>query len=202
MSTDYRTAKKIGLCDLFDGRLSRFGIVERDARDTTESRRCLTDGNNVLWAYGNDNGELSSLTRYGWNAPGKILAAIVDIFDTAIYSEHEPQYWGFETQEAWDACWKEMDQERREQFHADLLRHVAGDESAFTPGTIGAIQGEIAKKLVQQQPNLAEPGRKDDLLKAVEAIYERDYAVTITLSASDMAFAKMIATHEDDLPQC
>jgi hypothetical protein len=36
-------------------------------------------------------------------APGGILKAISEVFDTEIYSEHEPQFWGFDTEEEWEA---------------------------------------------------------------------------------------------------
>ena len=39
------------------------------------------------------------------------------------------------------------------------------------------------------------------LLGAVEAIYDRDHAVKVKLGPEDVAFAQMLATHEDDLPQ-
>ena len=38
-------------------------------------------------------------------------------------------------------------------------------------------------------------------MSEMEAIYDRDHAVFITLGPEDIALAKMLATHEDDLPQ-
>ena len=34
--------------------------------------------------------------------PRHIIKAIEQAFDTEIFSEHEPQFWGFATQEEWD----------------------------------------------------------------------------------------------------
>src|SRR5271165_3092197 len=42
---------------------------------------------------------VSTFTRYGMNAPQRILRAIGDEFDLEIVSEYEPKYWGYETQE-------------------------------------------------------------------------------------------------------
>ena len=76
MSTDYRTMEKISFADLFDGRLERFEIREHiNAGSTSNIYRCLTDGRNYLWAYADDNGNLAGMSRYGANAPGRILQA-------------------------------------------------------------------------------------------------------------------------------
>ena len=78
MSTDYSPLKQIRFADLFDGRLDRFGVREQLAEDeTTDTRRCLTDGNNYLWAFANEDGFASSFTRYmPGGAPGRILRAV------------------------------------------------------------------------------------------------------------------------------
>ena len=34
-----------------------------------------------------------------------ILGAIAEAFSTDIFSEYEPQYWGYDTQEEWEAAW-------------------------------------------------------------------------------------------------
>ena len=104
MSTDYAPAKKICIEDLLDGRLERFGIHEVNAapqhdfgplkpEEESDEQKCLTDGRNFVWVYIRD-GFVDTLTRYFPNgAPGKILGAISEVFDTDIFSEHEPQFW-------------------------------------------------------------------------------------------------------------
>jgi hypothetical protein len=69
------------------------------------SARYLTDSHNYVWVYGNKSGFVDMITRYGCNNPTKILQAIAEAFGTDIFSEHEPQFWGFQTQEEWDAAW-------------------------------------------------------------------------------------------------
>src|SRR6516164_5670997 len=92
MSTDFVSLKKIAARDLFDGRLEEFGVLEHVKPDeTTETKRCLTDGRNYLWVYINNEGFVACFSRYGGNAPGKILSAITDAFDTDIVSEYQPQ---------------------------------------------------------------------------------------------------------------
>ena len=95
MSTDFGLSKKVSAGDLFGGRLEKFGVREHVTPDTSERHRLLTDGRNYLHVYITDDGFVSSLTMYGANAPGKILSAIGEAFDTVIFSEYQAQFWGF-----------------------------------------------------------------------------------------------------------
>jgi hypothetical protein len=202
MSTDYRLNDKVSAHDLFDERLKMFGIQEYVMPKTDERSRCLTDGRNYLWVHLTEDGFVGCLSRYGANAPGKILDAIAETFNTEIFSEYEPQFWGFDTKEEWDAAMQEMADQHREEFYADVCAYVRGEPNDIRPGTIGEIQANIAKTLVEQNPALLSQENKDKLLAEMEAIYDRDHTVTVTLSPEDLAFARMIATHEEDLPQC
>ena len=201
MSTDFILSRKVSANDLFGGRLATFGIREHVSSDTTERSRCLTDGRNYLWVYLTEDGFVDSLSRYGANAPGKILAAISEAFETDVFSEHEPQYWGFDTKEEWDAAWKKFADQDRDRFYADLCAYIRGEPNNIKPGTIGEIKAKIAKTLVESQAALLQPENKDRLLAEMDAIYDRDHAVVITLGPEDLALAEMLATHEDDLPQ-
>jgi len=202
MSTDYVLLKKVRACDLFDGRLEALGVRENIVPDeTTEQRRCLTDGRNYLWVYINDDRIVSCVTRYApGGAPGKILKAIAEACDTDIVSEYEPQFWGFETQEEWDAWSEQLSSEHRNQFHNKILKYLRGEPCDIRPGTIGMIEAEIAKKLVEKDPALLLPTNKDKLHNEMREIYDREHAVIITLTAEAIAAAKMSVTHDDDLP--
>jgi hypothetical protein len=197
MSTYFILSKKVSANDLFGGRLATFGIREHVPWDT----RCLTDGRNYLWVYLTEDEVVDSLSRYGANAPGKILAAISEAFETDVFSEHEPQYWGFDTKEEWDAAWKKLADQDSDRFYADLCAYIRGEPNNIKPGTIDEIKAKIAKTLVESQTALLQPENKDRLLAEMDAIYDRDHAVIITLGPEDMALAKMLSTHEDDLPQ-
>jgi hypothetical protein len=87
MSTDFILSKKVSANDLFGGRLATFGIREHVSSDTSERSRCLTDERNYLWVYLTAEGFVGSLSRYGANAPGKILAAISEALETDFFSE-------------------------------------------------------------------------------------------------------------------
>ena len=203
MSTDYRLLKKVPACDLFDGRLEEFGVREHVKPEaTTEKSRLLTDGRNYLWVYIDDDGFVGCLTRYAPNgAPGKILNALANVFDTDIVSEYEPQFWGFDTQEEWDAWMEKMSQKAEEEFHIELLKYLRGEPNDIRPGTIGMCQAEIARTLVEKDPSLLLSVNKDKLRNEIQSIYEREHAVTVTLSPQDMALVRMLSTHEDDLPR-
>ena len=147
-------------------------------------------------------GSSESLKRYGFNAPGKILGAISEAFETDIFSEYEPQYWAFNSQEEWEAAWKRMDDQHSDQkLYADVCAYVRGEPSDIRPGTIGETKTKIAKSLVETDASLLQPESRDRLLAEMDTIYDRDHAVIITLGPEDIALAKMLVTHEDDLPQ-
>ena len=202
MSTDYRLLKNVLACDLFDGRLEVFGVHEHLNAETTEQRRLLTDGRNYLWLYIDDAGFVSCLTRYMPNgAPSKILSAIAEAFDTGIVSEYEPQFWGFETQEEWDAWQLGIAKEHEEEFYRQILKYVQGNLNDIRPGTNGMIKAEIAKKLVEDDPTLLLPANEDKFRAAIESTYDCDHAVFVELRPQEVAAAKMMATHEDDLPR-
>jgi len=201
MSTDYITAERILFADLFDGRLKRFGVREHINELTSDTSRCLTDGRNYLWAYTVRNGTLSGLVRYAGNASSRILEAIADTFDTDIFSEYEPQYWGFDNQEQWDQAMDEMEKEDKAKFHADIIKYVMGEKNDLRPGTVGMTMADIAKNLVAENPELVSPDKKTELMAAIKQIYEADHVVKIRLDDKDIAAVRMAMTHEDDLPQ-
>ena len=202
MSTNYRPIPDISATDLFDGRLAAFGVHEHHNENTTEKSRTLTDNRNYLCVHIADDGLVSAFTRYMPNgAPGKILRAIADTFDVDIVSEYEPLFWGFDTQEEWNAAWDAIAKEHDEEFHTQVLKFLNGEPHDIRPGTIGMQKAEIATKLVEEDPALLLPTNKNKLQNAIEATYDREHAVIVTLGPEDMEFVRMMATHEDDMPK-
>jgi hypothetical protein len=132
--------------------------------------------------------------------PGKILKAIAEACDTDIVSEYEPQFWGFETKEEWDAWSERESREHRDQFHIELLKYLRGEPNDIGPGNIGMTWAEIAKRLVENDPELLLPENKEKLRSEIDAIYDREHAVRVTLTPEQIAAAVMSVTHEDDLP--
>lgn len=213
MSTYYAPSIKIPFSDLLDGRLQKFGIHETKAAvccdfgsmapvDTTDTRKCLTDGRNFVWIYSDDEGFVDTLERYLPNgAPGKILRAISEAFDTAIFSEYEPQFWGFDTQAEWDAWQDALAKKDEDEFYADLVKSVSAGPNGIKPGTVGEYQAQIAKRLAGADPGLTLPERREEFMDKIKTIYERDGAAVVSLSDEEMALARMTVTHEEDLPK-
>ena len=197
MSTDYQPLRLVRFIDLFDGRLERFGVAEIVGKGTTDTRRCLTDGNNYLWAAADETGS-ASFTRYAsCGAPSHILSAVEEAFDTEIVSEDEPQYWGFDTQAQWDRWQATLAAKHEAEFYEDMMKYVRGEPNDLRPGTIGQKEAEKAKALIANDPDLALPENKTELLKAASA----DTGITVTLDENDIAAEEMLVTHEDDLPK-
>jgi hypothetical protein len=63
------------------------------------------------------------------------------------------------------------------------------------------LMAEIAKNLVDKDPELTSPERKRELLDKVDKTWQRDHCITVTLDEKQLAGVQMMATHEDDLPQ-
>jgi len=200
MSTDYRPLTPIRMANLFDGRLEKFGVHEHHSKEANADLKCLTDGRNFLLVCGDEKGLVSQFIRRGMNAPQCILRAISEEFKVDIVSEYEPQFWGFKTEEEEDAFWQEYSEKEEREFYNEVVKFVRGESHNIRSGTIGMIQAEIAKQLIADSPDLLAEDRRLDLIKAVKMIYERDHAVFVTLTDEDLAFVRMAATHEDDLP--
>ena len=105
MSIDFILDKRMRVEDLFSGRLKKYGITECFVRDKDINARVLIDENeNCVWVYFNNEGWVSCLSRYAGSRAAHTFEAIVTEFDLMIFSEHEPQYWGFKTHEEWDVA--------------------------------------------------------------------------------------------------
>lgn len=120
------------------------------------------------------------------------MKAIAEVFETDIFSENQPQYWSFDTQGEWHAAMEQLERKERERFYAEIVKYLRGEPHDMLPSTIGMAKAEIAKKLVEENPELLSPENKDQLMSKMESHYERD-EVVITL-------AELMGVHEHDLP--
>jgi hypothetical protein len=202
MSTDFRLQRKVRASTLLDGCLEKYGVREHIKPDETSERaKCLTDGRNYLWMYIDNDDLVGCFCRYGANCPDRILDAIANEFDTDIFPEYQPQFWGFKTQEESDAALDEMNKRAENDFYFELLKYLKGENNDIRPGTIGMLKAHIAQKLIAEQPELTLAQNKEQLLARIEEIYDREHAVHIKLTNEQMAFVRLISTHEDDLPK-
>ena len=63
------------------------------------------------------------------------------------------------------------------------------------------MQSRDCKNTGQKDPSLLLSVNKDKLRNEIQSIYDREHAVTVTLTPQDMALVRMLSTHEDDLPR-
>jgi hypothetical protein len=162
MSTDFRPLTPIRMEDLFDGRLEDVGVYEHHSKDATSHNRCLTDGVNFLWVHSNEEGLVSTFTRWAPNGePQRILCAIADQFDVDIVSEYEPQYWGCETEEEERAFWDELERKNEKDFYNEVIKFVRGEDHNIKSGTIEMIRAEIVKRLIAENPHCQSASKFD-----------------------------------------
>jgi hypothetical protein len=163
--------------------------------------RCLTDDHNFLWVDFNAEGQVTSFTRNAENFAQGILGAIGEALDVEIVCEHDPRFWGLETEEEWDAAWNAIAEEQEQEFYDEVMKFIRGERNGIMPGTIGMMQAEIAKRLAVESPDFLVAGNRPALIKAVKTMYDRDHTAQVQLNEVDKAFARMRITPEDDLPQ-
>lgn len=152
MSLDFRTEKMISMTDLFDGRLSAYGVVEHcGSKWASRGSRCLTDGENYVWVSPTKfvgATYVSDLSAYGENCPDRILNAIAEAFNTEIFDEDQPQFWGFETQEELYARIESGAKKSLEEKRADLIKFLESLDGARYPEDV-----ELIKQLVAAEEN-------------------------------------------------
>jgi hypothetical protein len=88
-----------------------------------------------------------------------------------------------------------------EEYYIELVKFLRGEPNDIRQGTIGMIEAEIAKTLVEKDPSLLLPINKDKLRNDVRSIYDREHAVKVALGPKDLALVRMLSTDEDDLPR-
>lgn len=199
MSTDFRTEKEITFEELFDGRLESFGVKEEVVEGRTAAdMRCLIDGPNYVWVYGDE--VVNRIRRFGnANNPNKILSAIGEAFETDIFSEHQPQYWGFETTKEWDDAEKRLHKKHQAELYVDIMKIIRGEPNSIKSGTVGMTQAYIAKELIAENPNLASPNCMEELMETIDIIYMNNHTALNELGDWGLAIMQMIAAQEDDL---
>jgi hypothetical protein len=104
MSVYMKLGTKVSGRDMFGKQLKKYGIREARTRDNDERKRVLTDGRHRLVVCMSEEGVVEALIVYGTYQPVEILDAICETFGTEIYTEHDPQYYGCDTQEEWEAA--------------------------------------------------------------------------------------------------
>jgi hypothetical protein len=177
MSMQFMSLKKIRLADLIDGRLKAHGVYENmEADGITKNRRCLTDGSNYLYADGDEDGFVTTFMLYRgrWDSVGHILWAISETLSIQIVSQYAPEFWGFATQDEWDAALDGGNEECHDRFYIDLIKYLRGDPKAIKAGTSDMGRAEIAVRLVAERPELMLPSKKEELLTAIDVVYERE----------------------------
>src|SRR5215207_6455898 len=137
------------------------------------ARRCLTDGRNFLWITIDDFGCVHCFMRHAGSLATEMIASISLALNVRIVCEHEPEFWGFKTQKEWDEAWDKIGEGREQSLHIELLKYVRGEENNLSAYSVE--EGEIAKKLVRENPSLLLPENQEELLKEAKDIFTKRF---------------------------
>jgi hypothetical protein len=55
-----------------------------------------------------------------------------------------------------------IDKHHQDEFYVDVIKYVNNEPNGISPGTNGATMAKIAKAIIEQRPELAQPNAKDD----------------------------------------
>ena len=124
--------------------MEKYGIKEEIVANPTEGTRYLVGCDGFLQANRQENGTCT-FTRRGVT-PWSIFEAIAQEFKVEFVSEHDHRYWGFATEEEWDAWHEQGAKEAEDEFYDNILKYLRGEPNVVLPGTILMIKAEIAKK--------------------------------------------------------
>jgi len=166
------------MADLFDAGLAHVGLREHFTEETTTTRRCLTEGDYFLWVDADEKGQITGFTRYAGNRAAAILQAISNKLDIKIVSEHEPQYWGYATEQELKAACGAMAKEGKRHFYEEVIKFIQGEPHTIQPGTAEMTQANTAKELITEFPELSAEERWSDLIEAVETLYRVDHILS------------------------
>jgi hypothetical protein len=201
MSTWLAPIPDIQFAQLFDGRLEKYGIRKDEVirENETEKTPFLVGPDGFLEVHAEENGTCT-FTRRG-PVPWAIFDAITEEFGVELVTEYDHRFWGFATEKEWNDWNEAAHRKGQDEFYDDLLKYVRREPNCFRPETAGMAKAEIAKTLVDNDPSLMAPEKREALLEAVSAIYDRDHAVKIKLTEQDLAAVAMMVARTDDLPK-
>jgi hypothetical protein len=132
----------------------------------------------------NDMGMVRSFTRWAGNSAGLILYAITEALKVEIVSEYEPRYWGYETEEEWEAAetaWQEANAKEEQAFWNEIIKFARGESDKIVTmrrKSVAIEMAEIAKRLIAQSPELLAEDKRADLIEAVETMFRQHLVET------------------------
>ena len=201
MSTDYRPIPAIPFSKLFDGRLDKYGIRARAPTNSSPNSGSLVGSDGVLDAYQKDDGSASFSRRSFTPIPWTVIDALTNEFQIELVSEYDHRFWGYASKEEEDYWYNKIAKQGDDDFYNNLVHYLRGEPHKFKPDTNGMKLAEIAKALVATDESLLTPTKRDQLLGAVYAIYDRDYRRWITLTDEDLAGVELLVARTNKLPQ-
>lgn len=84
------------------------------------------------------------------------------------------------------SCQEKLRKKSEEEFYVSVINYVRGQPNDIRPGTVGACEADIAKKLVEEDLTLLEPENKDTLLRKIKQWKDQRPPISAPLDPADV----------------
>jgi len=102
MSTNYRFDKELNKNELLKS-LKKIGVVEHKTEQSSDNSFCISDGENYMWCYNNEDGVIYGYCRYGGNYDAEeFLAHVANDLQIEYLSEHDDGFWEDEDEDEYE----------------------------------------------------------------------------------------------------
>jgi hypothetical protein len=165
--------------DLFDGRLQRYGVYELLDAKSAATSRSLFDGRNKVRIEGGAGSQVTQIAIWGSNIASNIFEAIREACGVKIVTEHDPEYWGFKTDQEWRTA---LSVERHQHFIVEFQKYFNGQSNQIKAefANFSAVMDEplpsmsilkaiIARSILIQDSRLTSPENKLERLRTMLA---------------------------------
>jgi hypothetical protein len=174
MSVDFLPLQLLKMKDLFDGRLEKHEVHELKTKETNAKKRCLTDGQNYVWACSNKKVFVADFETLG--VPDRIFQAITDEFGVEIVTDDDPRRMRnreVTEEEQAEARKRQQQQERRKKrAFGQLIRYLTGESYNISLVEYGVEKAMIAKRLIAKNPELLDEDKRVTLREAIESEFD------------------------------
>ena len=181
--------------DLFSGALAPLGVREQINEQTTESLRCLTDGEGRLWAVKGD-GRLLEKFAQDTSSTGfvrGIVLAVEKVFGTDLSTGHEIDI-RTDVQESFETCFTRYARCCCDQLCAEILTYVWNAKGQLESGLRTDLAEAVHAHVRFRPPPRTLPRSLDDVAHLLKQVLSGEARSSVRLAWTPSIEAGQVAT--------